>query len=174
MSHGWQRKEFIPKGLASLADKYISLLLFMKGKIRDDPSYSIHSLLQHDIKMESETFQHEPFLHACNNPWQESNAVTVANPQTLLRPPNQLDLANYETIRTQANEHIHRSNLTRQSFLDDGHGTPFDDCPPDELAVMSSSLLEQQFLDLDRVITWEGTDFTMDKEYWASQLGTDL
>lgn len=174
MSRGWQRKEFVPNGLASLADKYISLLLFMKSNIQDDPSYSIHSLLQHDIKMESETLQHESFMQACNTLWQESNAATAIHPQTSLRPPSQLDLADYETIRTQANQHLHRSDLTRQSFLDDGHGTPFNDCPHDELAVMSSSLLEQQFLDLDRVITWEGTDFTMDKEYWASQLGTDL
>jgi hypothetical protein len=38
----------------------------------------------------------------------------------------------------------------------------------DELSAMSHSLLGQQFLELDRVITLEGTDFDFDMSNWGS------
>ena len=38
----------------------------------------------------------------------------------------------------------------------------------DELTAMSHSLLDQQYLDLDRVITLEGTDFDFDMNNWGS------
>jgi hypothetical protein len=46
--------------------------------------------------------------------------------------------------------------------------------PEDELTLMSNVLLDQQFSDLDRVITLDGTDFAFDMSYWGSMNGAGL
>jgi hypothetical protein len=38
----------------------------------------------------------------------------------------------------------------------------------DELTVMSNVLLGQQFLEMDRVITFDGTNFAIDMNNWQS------
>jgi hypothetical protein len=38
----------------------------------------------------------------------------------------------------------------------------------DELTVMSNMLLGQQFLEMDRVITFDGTNFAIDMNNWQS------
>jgi hypothetical protein len=43
-----------------------------------------------------------------------------------------------------------------------------DDVLQDELSVMSQLLLGQQFLELDRVITLEGTDFDFNVNNWGN------
>lgn len=51
---------------------------------------------------------------------------------------------------------------------------PLDESHHDGLAAMSGYLLDQEFLDLDRVITLNGTDFTMNHEIWMEQFGSSL
>lgn len=46
--------------------------------------------------------------------------------------------------------------------------------PDDELTLMSNVLLDQQFSDLDRVITLDGTNFAFDMSYWGHLDGTEL
>jgi len=43
-----------------------------------------------------------------------------------------------------------------------------DDVLQDELSVMSQLLLGQQFLEMDRVITLEGTDFDFNVNSWGN------
>ncbi|KIN03171.1 hypothetical protein OIDMADRAFT_119851 [Oidiodendron maius Zn] len=66
-----------------------------------------------------------------------------------------------------------RASMTQELMLDPINngdisvGNGMNELTEDELTAMSDGLLDQSFLELDRVITLDGTDFNFDISYWG-------
>jgi hypothetical protein len=165
ISQGWHLKVPTTDNSINLADTYISVLLFTKGKIQTDPGYATHSILQSDIQTDYGAIQHlSPFQDY------QSQAISTDREPSLLHEPGHVELGDPEAMSTQP----HQLHGIPEYFKGGLHEMPLDESHHDGLAVMSGYLLDQEFLDLDRVITLNGTDFTMNHEIWMEQFGSSL
>ena len=88
----------------NLADKYISVLLFMKGKIQTDPGYATHSILQSDIQTDYEAIQHLSPFQDHQSLLRDSQAMSRDRGPSLLHEPGHVELGDPEAMSTQPHQ----------------------------------------------------------------------
>jgi hypothetical protein len=185
-----------------LAARYAALLEAMHAKCLNEPDLPTDRLFQYDITSDlkairgtASTSPHSTFAfgEASGVPWQAGHGPSpVSNhPGPLNTPylhgrkpyfhpmsPGGASLVhNMDTPRPivtglPAGVHGQRNQPSLSTGISNTEGSG--QTPEDELTLMSNVLLDQQFSDLDRVITLDGTDFAFDMSYWGSMNGAGL
>lgn len=185
MSARWQGPNLVTDDPRDLAARYASLLQVLHSKLVDNTiELPAESLLRCDITSDIGTYQiaqsparsdggvRRDYIYggSPDNVQRSSSAAINNNGYH----PQQVHDGHYNRLNSHGFEKMpaHMSNGVSMSLPSLPNTVTNENAmeqhAEDELTVMSNVLLGSQFSELDRVITLDGTDFTMDMNYWGN------